>query len=105
MLPFSTLFFIFVTGRFGPAMALVSGSVEPRLRGSFMSFNASIQQLGSGAAAMAAGLIIGRAPDGTLTHYGVVGWLAAGCTLLCIWLARRIRVVGDDSHAPPSRLE
>jgi predicted MFS family arabinose efflux permease len=103
VLPFSTLFFILVTGRFGPAMALVSGSVEPRLRGSFMSFNASIQQLGSGGAAMAAGLIIGRAPDGSLTHYGVVGWLAAGCTLSCIWLAHRIRVVGEGGIAPPSR--
>ena len=30
---------------FGPAMALVTGSVSPRLRGSFMSFNASMQQL------------------------------------------------------------
>jgi predicted MFS family arabinose efflux permease len=105
VLPFSTLFFIFVTGRFGPAMALVSGSVEPRLRGSFMSFNASIQQLGSGGAAMAGGLIIGRAADGTLTHYGAVGWLAAGCTLLCIWLAHRIRVVGEGANAPPIHLE
>ena len=32
-----------------------------------MSFNASIQQLGAGLAALTAGLIIGRAPDGTLT--------------------------------------
>ena len=103
VLPFSTLFFIFVAGRFGPAMALVSGSVEPRLRGSFMSFNASIQQLGSGGAAIVAGLIIGRAPDGSLTHYGAVGWLAAGCTLLSIWLAHRIRVVGDDSSAASPR--
>ena len=95
VIPLSALFFIFVTGRFGPAMALVTGSVEPRLRGSFMSFNASIQQLGSGLAAMTAGLIIGRAPDGSLTHYGIVGWLAVGCTLLCIWLAQRISVVGD----------
>jgi predicted MFS family arabinose efflux permease len=93
VLPFSTLFFILVTGRFGPAMALVSGSVEPRMRGSFMSFNASIQQLGSGAAAMTAGTIIGNAPDGTLTHYGAVGWLAVGATLVAIALARRIRVV------------
>jgi len=95
VIPLSALFFIFVTGRFGPAMALVTGSVETRLRGSFMSFNASIQQLGSGLAAMTAGLIIGRAPDGSLTHYGIVGWLAVGCTLLCIWLAHRISVVGD----------
>jgi len=99
VIPFAMLFFVFVTGRFGPAMALITGSVEPRLRGSFMSFNASIQQLGSGLAAMTAGLIIGRAPDGSLTHYGTVGWLAAGCTLLGIWLAHRIRVVGDGPVA------
>jgi predicted MFS family arabinose efflux permease len=93
----ATLFFVLVTGRFGPAMALISGSAEPRLRGSFMSFNAAIQQLGSGLAATSAGLILGRAPDGTLTHYGVVGWLAVGCTLLCVVLAQRIRVVDDRS--------
>ncbi len=99
VVPFSVLFFVFVTGRFGPGMALVTGSVEPRLRGSFMSFNASIQQLGSGLAALTAGLIIGRAPDGTLTHYGVAGWVAVASTLLAIGLANRIRVVGDASNA------
>ena len=45
--------------------------------------------------ATAAGLVIGRAPDGTLTHYGIVGWLAVAFTLLCIWLVHRIRIVGD----------
>jgi len=92
--------FVFVPGRFGPAMALVTGSVSPRLRGSFMSFNASIQQLGSGVATFIAGLIIGRAADGTLTHYDWVGWLSIGFTLLAIWLAWRIHVVPDGSHAP-----
>jgi predicted MFS family arabinose efflux permease len=93
-------FFVFVPGRFGPAMALMTGSVAPRLRGSFMSFNASVQQLGSGVAAYVAGLIIGRAADGTLTRYGWVGWLAAGFTLLAMVLAWRIRVIPDGSHAP-----
>jgi predicted MFS family arabinose efflux permease len=92
--------FVFVPGRIGPAMALVTGSVSPRLRGSFMSFNASIQQLSSGVATSVAGLIIGRAPDGTLTFYDWVGWLSIGFTLLAIWLARRIRVVVDGSDAP-----
>jgi predicted MFS family arabinose efflux permease len=95
VIPCSVLFFVFVTGRFGPAMALISGSADVRLRGSFMSFNAAVQQLGSGLAATTAGLIIGRAPDGALTHYGSVGWLAAGCTVLCIVLAQRIRVVDE----------
>ena len=66
-----------------------------------MSFNASVQQLGSGLAALTAGFIIGRAPDGSLTHYGAVGWLAAGCTLLAIWLANRVRIVDVGAGAPP----
>jgi len=93
VVPLSVLFFVFVPGRFGPATALVTGSVEPRLRGSFMSFNASIQQFASGAASLVAGFVIGRTPDGALTHFGVVGWLSVGCTLSCLWLVRRIRVV------------
>jgi len=93
----STLFFVLVTGRFGPAMAIVSSSTEPRLRGSFMSFNASVQMIGSALASLSAGLIISRAPDGTLLYFGAVGWLAAGCTVLCVLLARRIRVVPDAS--------
>jgi len=91
----SVLFFVLVAGRFGPAMAIVSSSAEPRLRGSFMSFNASVQMIGSALASLCAGLIVSRGPDGTLLHFGAVGWLAAGCTLLCVLLARRIRVVPD----------
>ena len=98
----SVLFFVFVPGRFGPATALVTGSVEPRLRGSFMTFNASIQQLASGFASLAAGLIVGRAPDGELTNFGAVGWLSAACTVVCLWLVRRIRIVDAGSgKAPP----
>ena len=96
----TVLSFVLVPGRVGPAMALVTGSVSPRLRGSFMSFNASVQQLGSGTAAFLAGLIIGRAADGTLTNYGWVGWLSAACTLVAILLAWRIIVIPDGSHAP-----
>ena len=92
-LPVSTLFFVLVPGRFGPAMALISGSAEPRVRGAFMSFNAAVQQLGAGLAAVAAGAIVGRAPDGTLDGYGWVGWLAVAFTLASVVLAFRIRVV------------
>jgi DHA1 family inner membrane transport protein len=77
-------------------MALVTGSVSPPLRGSFMSFNASIQQLGSGIASLCAGWIIGRAPDGALTHYGAVGWIAVAATLLAVVLAQRVRIVDAD---------
>lgn len=94
------LFFVFVPGRFGPAMALITGSVAPRLRGSFMSFNGAVQQLAAGAASFAAGLIIGRAADGSLTRYDWAGWGAVAATLLAVVLARSIRIVPDGTGRP-----
>jgi len=70
---------------------LITSSVVPRLRGSFMSFNSSIQQLASGTASFGASLLISRNAAGELTHYGTVGILAVAATLASIYLARRIR--------------
>ncbi len=80
-----------MSGRFVPAMVLITASVTPRLRGSFMSFNSSIQQFASGTASFGASLLIGRNAAGELTHYGTVGILAVTATLASIYLARRIR--------------
>ena len=84
-----------MSGRFVPAMTLMTASVTPRLRGSFMSFNSSIQQFASGTASFGASLLIGSNAAGELTHYGTVGILAAVATLASIWLARRIRAAAD----------
>ena len=88
-------FMVLVSGRLVPAIALITSSVEPRLRGSFMNFNSSIQQLSAGLAAASAGAIIDKTPDGTLAHYDRVGLLATVCTLVCIALAWRL-----GRHAP-----
>jgi len=95
----SILFFMFVPGRFGPAMALVTGSVAPRLRGSFMSFNGSVQQLGAGAASFVAGLIVGRGADGALTGFDWAGWCSVAATLVAVALALSIRIVPDVRDA------
>ncbi len=89
----SVLFMVFVSGRFVPAMALVISSVEPRLRGGFMSINSAIQQFGLGAASFLAGSIIGHGADGALTNYWLVGLIAVAATLLAIALAWRVRPV------------
>ena len=89
----SVIFMVFVSGRFVPAMALVISSVEPRLRGGFMSINSAIQQLGLGAASLLAGSIIGHGTAGTLTRYWLVGFIAVGATLLAIALAWRVKPV------------
>lgn len=87
------LFMIFVSGRFVPAMAIVTGAALQPLRGSFLSFNAAIQQLGSSAASLSSGFIIGSTANGLLTGFWISGLIAVACTLLAIWLARRIQTV------------
>jgi predicted MFS family arabinose efflux permease len=89
----SVIFMVFVSGRFVPAMALMISSVEPRLRGGFMSINSAIQQLGLGAASLLAGSVIGHSATGTLSRYWLVGFIAVGATLLAIALAWRVKPV------------
>jgi predicted MFS family arabinose efflux permease len=88
ILPVTTVFIVLVSGRFVPAMTLVTSTAEPRLRGAFMSVNGAIQSLASGAAATMAGMIIAR-PDaqGPLLHYGIVGLCAAAATVMAILIA------------------
>ena len=92
----SVLFFMFVPGRFGPAMALITGSVTPKLRGSFLSFNGAIQQLAAGTAAFVAGMLISRGSDGSLIGFDIAGWCAVAATLVAVGLAWRIRVVAEN---------
>ncbi len=96
----NVLFFVLVPGRFGPAMALVTGSVAPRLRGSFLSFNGAVQQLGAGGASLVAGLVIGRDASGALTGFDWAGWCSVAATLCAIGLALSIRIVPDGTGRP-----
>jgi len=89
----TTLFTVFISGRVVPAMALVTASAQPRVRGGLMSFNSALQHLSSGPASLSAGRIIGQAETGALTRYWVVGLIAVVCTLLAIGISRRIKVV------------
>ncbi len=82
----STAFFILVSGRMIPAMAMVSQVVENKIRGTFMSLVGSVQMLSSGIASVLAGWIVTIGPDGIMQHYNLVGYGAAICGLLTFWL-------------------
>jgi predicted MFS family arabinose efflux permease len=97
----STLLMICMSGRFVPAMAMMTGTVEPRYRGGFMSVNSSVQQFSCGLAAWISGGIIGEGPKQEITHYPAAGLVSLGCVLTCIWLARFLRPArGEMSNAP-----
>jgi len=93
------LFWVLVSGRWVPAMTLITSASVPRVRGSFLSFNSSIQQIALGVATYLSGNIVGRSPNGELTHYGTAGWLAVVVTWASVWLAGRV-VSGENAIIP-----
>lgn len=93
----TTLFFVLVSGRFIPAMAIITSAAQPRLRGTFMSLNATVQSLAMGLAATLSGFIITQDAGGKLVGYQNVGYVAIAANLLGIWYVSRI--VMHDAHS------
>jgi predicted MFS family arabinose efflux permease len=90
----TTVFFmVLVSGRVVPSMAMVSASVQPQRRGTFLSINSSITQLAAGASTFIAGFMIGKSQTGALANYGLVGYLSFATTIVCIALSRTLTTV------------
>jgi predicted MFS family arabinose efflux permease len=97
----STTLMICMSGRFVPAMAMMTAAVESRYRGGFMSVNSSVQQFSCGVAAWVSGMIIGEGPNHEITHYPMAGLVSVGCVLACMGLVRFLKPTpGQLSTAP-----
>lgn len=92
VLTVSTLFFMCMSGRMIPGMAIITSAANPALRGTFMTINAAIQSAAMGLAALIGGSLISRDAQGLLQNY----WMAAvvgGCaSLLAVFVATRLRL-------------
>ena len=85
----TTLFFILVSGRMVPMLAIVSAAVKPHERGTFLSLNATVQSMTMGLASVLGGLFISQTHDGLISGYGWVGLVAAGFNVLAaLWVGR-----------------
>ncbi len=100
-LAITTIFFIFVSGRMIPMQAMVTSVVSPQQRGGFMSINSSLIQLGSGLAAVIAGSIISETPDHKLIHYDYVGYMGMAATIICIFIARKLKMASQEPVKNP----
>jgi predicted MFS family arabinose efflux permease len=80
--------FIVATGRGVTAQAMVSNVIEPEHRGSFMSFNSSVQQLGTAIASLLAGFIVTNSANGKIEHYNWLGYISVIILLACLFLGR-----------------
>jgi predicted MFS family arabinose efflux permease len=95
----TTFYWIFTSGRWVPAMALVTSSALPEYRGSFMSISASLQQMAIGLASVLAGAVISESESGALTGYWVAGLIAATSTGVSMLLAGRLRVAEEIAES------
>lgn len=89
----STLFFVLISGRFVPVMAIITGSVSKADRGAFMGINSSLQQMAMGLASVFAGLIIQYNVSGEMDHFNIVGYLSMAMTVLFIFCASKVKIV------------
>lgn len=97
VLVFFAIWFIFATGRAVTAQAMISTVVEPEYRGSFMSFNGSIQQLGTGLASVIAGYIVIKEKSGRIMHFDWLGYVSIVVLVASLILGRLLFTRIDKS--------
>ena len=88
VLLFFAAWFVFATGRAVTAQAMISEVVKPEQRGSFMSFNGSVQQLGTSIASVVAGLVVLKDKAGRIQHYEWLGYLSIVVLVASLLLGR-----------------
>ena len=98
VLALSGLFFVFASGRFVPAQAIVSLAVPASRRGAFMSLSGCARDLAAGLTSSVGGWVVAKAPSGQLLNFHWLGWMAVAASLLSLWLARHVRV--NEAVAP-----
>jgi len=88
----NALLFMGIFSRMIPFQAMMSTVPSTTQRGSFSAISASIQQLSGGIASVVAGHIVTLAPDGKLEHFGTLGFVYVGTSLVALtllWLLSR----------------
>ncbi len=98
-----TIFMVTMSGRFVPAIAMITGSVDARHRGGFMSINACVQSAFSGIGTALGGWLIVDQAHQPLRNYALNGWIAAGLAVGCIGLATRLQRPKAESAAPEEK--
>lgn len=92
ILVITTFFFVFVSGRMIPGMALVSAAGNPKNRGTFMTLNSSMQSAAMGLAALVGGMVISRNAEGLIENFWICSLIAIAFNLTALLIAKRLKV-------------
>jgi predicted MFS family arabinose efflux permease len=88
----TTCFFVLISGRMIPGMALITSTAQPNLRGTFMSLNGTVQSVAMGFATTLAGFLITVDTSGKMQGYPLVGLVAVAANLVAIWFVAKLVV-------------
>lgn len=92
ILVITTFFFVFVSGRMIPGMALVSAAGNPKNRGTFMTLNSSMQSAAMGLAALVGGMVISRNAEGLIENFWICSVIAISFNVIALLIAKRLKV-------------
>jgi len=92
-LSFTTLFFIFGSGRMISPNTLITAAVGPESRGSFMSMKSALSQLSIALAALISGRIVFFNDETSrLVNYEYVAYLAIAFGIIAVFMTSKIKV-------------
>jgi predicted MFS family arabinose efflux permease len=97
------MFMVSMSGRFTPAMTMVTNAVEARYRGGFMSVNSALQQATVGLANVLAGLFVTREASGHLSGLPWIGYFSVMFLALTVVVAAKLRAAAPHVSAPAPR--
>ena len=83
------LYFVTISGRMIPALAIVTSVASAEDRGSFLTIQNTIQQFASAAATMMAASIVVEQSGGALLHFEKVGLVAIICAIPAVLIVRK----------------
>ena len=90
----TTLFFVLSNARMIPAMTMISSSIPPSRRGSFLSLNSCIQQLGAASASFMGGWVVMQLPGSIeITGFSHTAYLSALFGILAYLIGKRIQMI------------
>jgi predicted MFS family arabinose efflux permease len=93
----TTIMFIGMNGRMIPGMAVAISAADPKLRGTFMALNSSVQSVAMGLATFVGGLVISRDAQGLVQYFWVNAAIGAVATVFSVLLVNKLFLHGAAS--------
>jgi MFS family permease len=97
------LFMVTMSGRYAPAMTMITNAVEARYRGGFMSIISALQLAANAIASILAGWFVTRDPAGHLLGLPMVSYIATGFFILTLLFAIELRAVAPHVASPAQK--